>query len=68
MNHINSTRRKGLGFQSPYDLIPRKDMDMEKLMSLMKLEIIPDELVNLTPTLLRSNKINGVGKNDVLLI
>lgn len=56
MNHINSTRRKGLGFQSPYDLIPRQDMDMKKLMRLMKLEIIPDELVNLTPTLLRSIK------------
>ena len=49
-NHINSTRRAGLDFASPYELVD--DPDMETLMKLLGLELIPSDEVSLKPALL----------------
>ena len=49
-NHINSTRRAGLDFASPYELVD--DPDMKTLMKLLGLELIPSDEVSLKPALL----------------
>ncbi len=56
-NHINSTDRKSLDFQAPYDLISCSDNDMNLLMNALGLVRIPEEKINLTPELLRNDKI-----------
>ena len=53
MNHINSTKRPGLGNKSPYELIPNDDDDMHRLMKLLDLSPIPADDVNLTKDLLK---------------
>jgi IS30 family transposase len=55
MNHINSTSRVSLGHNSPYQMIPDKDKDMEALMRFLKMEEIPMKYVNLSPSLLEEN-------------
>lgn len=51
MNHINSTRRPGLGNKSPYELIDSCDEDMKTLVDLLKMHLIPPDEVHLTPEL-----------------
>ena len=51
MNHINSTRRPGLGNKCPYELIEAYDEDMRLLMDLLKMHLIPPDEVHLTPEL-----------------
>lgn len=51
MNHINSTRRPGLGNKSPYELIEDDDEDMHLLMNLLKMHLIPPDEVHLKPDL-----------------
>ena len=41
MNHINSTKRPGLGNKSPYELITDDDDDMHRLMKILNLNQIP---------------------------
>nr|MCR4690163.1 IS30 family transposase [Lachnospiraceae bacterium] len=53
MNHINSTKRESLGGKSPYEMVRSNDTDMRDLMKLLKLEEIPADEVNLTPSLLK---------------
>ncbi len=53
MNHINSTVRKSLSWNSPYDMVSKKDVDMLALMKLLGLEQIPYQEVELSPKLLR---------------
>lgn len=57
VNHINSTARKSLDFQAPYDLISCSDNDMNLLMNILGLKRIPEEKVNLTPELLKPDKM-----------
>ena len=52
MNHINSTKRPGLGNKCPYELIEDNDEDMKALMALMKMDLIPADEVHLNPDLL----------------
>ena len=54
MNHINSTKRKRLGWKAPYELIERDDEDMKALMELLKMHLIPADEVHLTPELIRN--------------
>ena len=54
MNHINSTKRKGLGWKSPYDLVEKDDEDMKALFELLKMHLIPADEVHLTPDLLNN--------------
>lgn len=56
MNHINSTRRPGLGNKSPYELIKEDDEDMWALFHLLKMDIIPPDEVHLMPDLFKKNK------------
>ncbi len=56
MNHINSTRRQGLGNKSPYELINEEDEDMWALFRLLKMDLIPPDEVHLTPDLFMKNK------------
>ena len=56
MNHINSTRRPGLGNKSPYELIKEDDEDMWALFSMLKMDLIPPDEVHLTPDLFKKNK------------
>lgn len=51
MNHINSVKRKSLNGRCPYDCIPKGDKDMEWLMDIMGMDIIPADDVHLKPTL-----------------
>lgn len=51
MNHINSTKRRGLGWKSPYDLVEEDDEDMQALFELLKMHPIPADEVHLTPEL-----------------
>ena len=53
MNHINSTKRLGLGKRCPYDLIGHDDEDFQVLMHELKLDIIPPDDVQLTPSLIK---------------
>ncbi len=54
MNHINSTKRKCLGWKASYELIERDDEDMKALMELLKMHLIPADEVHLTPELIRN--------------
>jgi len=54
MNHINSTKRKRLGWKAPYELIEDDDEDMKALMELLKMHLIPADEVHLTPELIRN--------------
>ena len=56
MNHINSTRRPGLGNKAPYELINEEDEDMWALFSLLKMDLIPPDEVHLMPDLFVKNK------------
>ena len=56
MNHINSTRRPGLGNKAPYELINEEDEDMWALFSLLKMDLIPPDEVHLMPDLFKKNK------------
>ena len=51
MNHINSTRRPGLGNKSPYELIAEDDEDLKQLWNLLKMHLIPPDEVHLMPDL-----------------
>ena len=53
MNHINSTKRPGLGNKAPYELIADDDEDMHELMSLLEMDIIPADEVHLKPSLFK---------------
>lgn len=52
-NHINSTKRPGLGNKSPYELVAEDDEDMHRLMNLLRLSPIPADEVNLKKNLLK---------------
>ena len=56
MNHINSTRRLGLGNKSPYEMINEEDEDMWALFRLLKMDLIPPDEVHLMPDLFTLNK------------
>ncbi len=51
MNHINSTKRRSLGWKSPYELVEKDDEDMHALFDLLKMHPIPADEVHLTPEL-----------------
>ena len=51
MNHINSTRRPGLGNKAPYELVDEQDEDIQALFSLLKMDLIPPDEVHLKPDL-----------------
>lgn len=53
MNHINSTARKSLEYEAPFDLVSSSDNDMQLLIKALGLKRIPDEAINLTPSLLQ---------------
>ena len=53
MNHINSTKRPGLGNKAPYELISDDDEDMHELMSLLEMDLIPADEVHLKPSLFK---------------
>lgn len=52
-NHINSTKRPGLGYKSPYDLVDPDDLDMRLLMKVLKMHPIPPDEVRLNPDIFR---------------
>ena len=56
MNHINSTRRQGLGNKAPYELINEDDEDMWALFRLLKMDLIPPDEVHLMPNLFATNR------------
>jgi len=56
MNHINSTRRPGLGVKAPYELIKEDDEAMWALFSLLKMDLIPPDEVHLKPDLFKKNR------------
>ncbi|MCR5022930.1 MAG: IS30 family transposase [Lachnospiraceae bacterium] len=56
MNHINSTRRQGLGNKAPYELINEEDEDMWALFNLLKMDLIPPDEVHLKPDLFARNR------------
>ncbi len=56
MNHINSTRRQGLGNKAPYELINEEDEDMWALINLLKMDLIPPDEVHLMPDLFSINR------------
>ena len=56
MNHINSTRRPGLGNKAPYELVNEEDEDLKALFALMKMDLIPPDEVHLKADLFRKNK------------
>lgn len=56
MNHINSTKRAGLGNRAPYELIGEEDEDMKALFHLLKMDLIPPDEVHLMPDLFVFNK------------
>lgn len=56
MNHINSTRRPGLGNKAPYELINEEDEDMWALFNLLKMDFIPPDEVHLMPDLFSLNR------------
>ncbi len=53
MNHINSTKRPGLGDKTPYEMVTGDDEDMHRLMNLLGLYPITADEVNLTKSLLK---------------
>ena len=56
MNHINSTRRPGLGDKAPYELVSEDDEDMQALFALLKMDLIPPDEVHLMPDLFVKNR------------
>lgn len=56
MNHINSTRRPGLGNKAPYELVGEDDEDMQALFSLLKMDLIQPDEVHLKPDLFTKNR------------
>lgn len=56
MNHINSTKRSGLGGKSPYELISEDDEDMWELFRLLKMDFIQPDEVHLKPDLFAIKK------------
>ena len=55
MNHINSTKRSGLGGKAPYEMILEDDEDMWALWRLLKMDLIPPDEVHLMPDLFKFN-------------
>ncbi|MCQ2534747.1 MAG: IS30 family transposase [Clostridia bacterium] len=56
MNHINSTRRPGLGNKSPYEVaLEQDDNDFKLLWNLLKMDLIPPDEVHLMPDLFKFN-------------
>lgn len=54
MNHINSTKRKGLKNKSPYEVaLEQNDKDFKKLWHLLKMDLIKPDEVHLKPSLFR---------------
>ena len=53
MNHINSTKRQGLGNKSPYEMVEDDDEDMHELMFLLEMDPIPADEVHLKPSLFK---------------
>ena len=53
MNHINSTKRLGIGNRSPYELVAPDDYCMKLLMMELKMDIIPPDDVHLMPDLIK---------------
>lgn len=51
MNHINSIKRKSLENKCPYELVDPSDEDMQRLMYVMKMHLIPPDEVHLKPDL-----------------
>ena len=58
MNHINSTKRPGLGNKSPYELLleDENNEDFKLLWQLLKMDLIPPDEVHLMPDLFTRNK------------
>ncbi len=56
MNHINSIRRPNLGNKAPYELVEEDDEDMQRLMALLKMDLIPPDEVHLKPDLFTTYK------------
>ena len=56
MNHINSTRRRSMGGNSPYEMVVSDDEDMKALMRLLRLEMIHPSEVYLNKDLLKLNR------------
>ena len=52
MNHINSIKRVKLGDKAPYELVDEKDEDMQILMKVLKMHLIPADEVHLKPDLI----------------
>lgn len=57
MNHINSTKRQGLGNKSPYELLleDEDNHDFLLLWQLLKMDFIPADEVHLMPDLFKFN-------------
>ena len=57
MNHINSTKRPGLGNKSPYELFleDENNEDFMLLWQLLKMDLIPPDEVHLMPDLFKFN-------------
>ena len=53
MNHINSTKRLGIGNRSPYELVAPDDHCMKLLMMELKMDTIPPDDVHLMPDLIK---------------
>ena len=53
MNHINSVKRPGLHGRCPYETVPEGDDNMQWLMELLKMDIIPPDDVHLKPSLFK---------------
>ena len=58
MNHINSTKRPGLGNKSPYELLleDENNEDFKLLWQLLKMDLIPPDEVHLMPDLFSKNR------------
>ena len=56
MNHINSTKRKLLDGNAPYDMVDEDDEDWRALFKLMKMHLIPADEVHLLPDLFALNR------------
>ena len=57
MNHINSTKRPGLGNKSPYELLLEDESNeyFMLLWQLLKMDLIPPDEVHLMPDLFKFN-------------
>lgn len=57
MNHINSTKRPGLGNKSPYEILlaDKENGDFMLLWQLLKMDLIPPDEVHLMPDLFKFN-------------